>query len=67
MWKPLRCWSGKASKSKGFGDFWGICRCAFVDGWSKICFRLPWWGEENERFGKTIVERWSKWGNHQII
>lgn len=31
-----------------------ICRCAFVSGWGRICFRLPCWGKGNERFGKRF-------------
>lgn len=31
-----------------------MCRCVFVSVVDEICFRLLWWGKENEHFGKTI-------------
>lgn len=40
MLKRWCCWSGRPSKSKGFGVINVICRCAFVVGWREICFRL---------------------------
>jgi hypothetical protein len=52
MWKPSCCWSGNRSKSEDFEDLGRICGCAFVVVRGIICFRLPWWGKENERFGK---------------
>lgn len=55
MWKRLCCWRGKARKSKGFRVLDKICGCAFAVVWGENCFRLPWWGKENERFGKIII------------
>lgn len=48
------CWRGKGGKSKDSGDLGRIYRCVFVVDRGAICFRLPWWGKENERFGKII-------------
>lgn len=48
------CWSRRPRKSKGLGDLGRICRCAFVGDWGEMCFQLPWWGKENERFGKRL-------------
>ncbi len=31
------------------------CRCAFMVDLGEICFRLPWWGKKNERFGKSRI------------
>ena len=54
MWKPWFCWRRKPSKSKCSGVLRRKCRCAFVGDWGEICFRLLWWGKENERFGKRL-------------
>lgn len=59
MWRRWCCWSGKARKSKGFGVLGGICRCAFGVDWGVICFLLPWWGKENERFGKRLEYKYN--------
>lgn len=56
MWRRLFCWRGKPSKSKGSGILGRICGCAFAVGWGEIGFRLPWWGKENERFGKRFKD-----------
>jgi len=42
------------NKSKGFGGLGKAFGCVLVVDKRDICFRLPWYDKENERFGKGV-------------